>query len=427
MEADGGEVAPTVVRAAPVIAPPQLWNRNFSLFFVARATSLLGDVMLPMAITVAMLDAGYGMSGVGYALAAHIAPFVVFVVVGGALNDRFSPRIMMVCSDVARLVLQGALAALLFLGTPGLGQILALLALVGLGSATFQPGVAGIVPRLTSQVQKANAAQETAESTMAVLGPALAGVLLAVASPPAVLAVDAFTYGVSGLCLMLMRGLSPSAAPTSDGRHSLRRELGEGWREFRGRTWLTAVVATFMLGALTVLGPNQTLGYSTIVEDHGKTSFGMVMSVFGLGSVVGGLAAARFRPTFPLRTGAVAYGGVVLAPLTVALGLPVSWVAAGYACAGAGGAFWLVMFHTTVQTHVPVEVLSRVHAFDVAGSLMMAPAGRAAAGPAGEWLGPRHVLLVSACMGVVVCAVLLLTRPINRLPRDPLSKERAPM
>ncbi len=402
-------------RTSAGVAPAErLWNRDFGLFLLARSASQLGDMMLPVAITVAVLQSGHGASGVGYALAAHLAPFAVFVVAGGVLTDRFDPLVMMVGSDVARMVLQGVLAVALWTGDLALWQLLVLLALVGLGSATFQPGVARVVPQLTRQVQQANAALEVAESVMIMLGPAVAGVLVATTSPSVAFAADAATFGVSALCLLLLRGAGGAAAPV---RRSLRHELAEGWREFRGRTWLWATVAAFMLGALTVGGPNQTLGFSTIVVEHGKAPFGAVMSVFGLGCVLGGLVAARVRPRRPLRTGAVVWVGVVFAPLVVALDLPVPWIAAGYAVSGAAGSFWLVMFHTAVQTHVPVEVLGRVHAYDVAGSLLMAPVGRAVAGPVGEWLGPRTVLVASTAMGAVVCMILLSVRPIRRLGR----------
>src|SRR5262245_24368019 len=114
----------------------RLWNPDFRRFFVARTTSLLGDQMLPIAITAALVHTRYGMSGVGYALSAHIAPFAVLLVVGGVLSDRFGARRLMIISDVARLGFQAVLAALLVVGEPQLWQMLVLLALLGAGGAT---------------------------------------------------------------------------------------------------------------------------------------------------------------------------------------------------------------------------------------------------------------------------------------------------
>ncbi|MGO4424647.1 MFS transporter, partial [Streptomyces sp. MCAF7] len=186
---------------------PALWTADFRLFFTARTTSLLGDAMLPVAITSAVIRAGYGASGVGYALAALIAPFAALIIFGGVLSDRFGARRLMVVSDTGRLCSQAVLALLFLRGTPQLWQILALLALIGAGSAIFQPGVASITPRIAQDVQKANATLRISESVTAVIGPSLAGLLLAISSPATVVALDALTYGVSGVCLLLLRSV----------------------------------------------------------------------------------------------------------------------------------------------------------------------------------------------------------------------------
>lgn len=74
-----------------VTAPPRLWTRNFSLYFTARTMSVVGDTMIPVAMAVAMLALGHGVSGVGYALGAWMGAFALFVVFGGVFADRFHP------------------------------------------------------------------------------------------------------------------------------------------------------------------------------------------------------------------------------------------------------------------------------------------------------------------------------------------------
>ncbi|MBF8186817.1 MFS transporter [Nonomuraea sp. K274] len=397
---------------------PRLWSPDFTRFFVARTTSTIGDMMLPVALTAAMLESGYGASGVGYALAAHITPLAIFVVFGGVLSDRFGARRMMIGADAGRLVFQGLLATAFFVTTPPLWVVLVLLMSVGLGTAAFQPGVATVIPQIAKDVQAANATLRVSESMMTVLGPAFAGLLLAVSSPAVVLAVDAATFGISGICLLGLRGIVHTRPEV---RTSLRRQLVEGWQEFRSRTWLWGVIAIWMLGALTVFGPNQTLGFSTIAAQHGSFVFGLVMSAMGVGSVVGGLLATRVRPRHPLRAGSLSMSMFLFAPLTVALDLPAPLIATGYALMGAGMAFWLVMFHTSVQTHIPAALLGRVHAYDVAGSFVMQPVGRAMAGPVGEQVGARPYLFFASAMLLVCCALMLSVRAIRDLRRSDAS------
>lgn len=130
----------------------RLWSPDFLRFFVARTMSMAGDTMLPVALTAAMVQAGYGASGVGYALAAHIAPLAVCVVFGGVLSDRFGARRMMVGADAGRLLVEGVLAAFFLVTTPPLWLVLALLVPIGLGTALFQPGVATMIPRIAAMV-----------------------------------------------------------------------------------------------------------------------------------------------------------------------------------------------------------------------------------------------------------------------------------
>ncbi|WP_413804159.1 MFS transporter [Streptomyces iranensis] len=395
---------------------PSLWTADFRLFFTARTTSLLGDAMFPVAITAAVIRAGYGASGVGYALAALVAPFAALIIFGGVLSDRLGARRLMVVSDMARLCSQAVLALLFLLGTPQLWQILVLLALIGAGSAVFQPGVASITPRIAQDVQKANATLRISESVTAVIGPSLAGLLLAISSPATVVALDALTYGVSGACLLLLRSV-PMGPAARDVDSSFRADLVEGWREFRARTWLWSVIVVFMLWQLAGAGPTMTLGNSTLVTGYGTSTFGLVMSSLGAGSVLGGIVAIRFRPRYPLRAGALSMILWALMPLGVALGLPAPLIAGCYGVSGVGMAFWIVMFHTSVQTHIPQDVLGRVHAYDAAGSLVMKPVGQALAGPLAVVAGTVPLLCVSATMALVACALLLAIPAVRGLKR----------
>ncbi|WNI28559.1 MFS transporter [Streptomyces sp. ITFR-6] len=404
------------LRAEEAPPGPVLWTADFRRFFTARTTSLLGDAMLPVAITAAVIHAGYGASGVGYALAALVAPFAALIIFGGVMSDRLGARRLMVVSDTARLCSQGLLALLFLLGTPRLWQILVLLALIGAGSALFQPGVASITPLISRDVQRANATLRISESVTVVIGPSLAGLLLAVSSPASVVALDALTYAASGACLLRLRSV-PMGPAERGGETSFRADLVEGWREFRSRTWLWSVIVVFMLWQLAGAGPTTTLGNSMLVTDYGASVFGLVMSSLGAGSVLGGIIAIRLRPRYPLRDGAFSMILWVLMPLGVALDLPAPLIAGCYGVSGIGMAFWVVMFHTSVQTHIPQNVLGRVHAYDAAGSLVMKPVGQAAAGPLALVVGSGPLLYVSASMAVVACVLLLAIPAVRGLKR----------
>jgi MFS family permease len=390
-----------------------LWTPAFRRYFVARAVSLLGDAMLPVALAVGMLQAGFGTGAVGYALAAWMAPVALLVLFGGVLADRFSARRMMIGADVVRLVNQLVFAGVFLVGSAQLWHILVLQAINGAATAMFQPGIASMVPQVAEDTQRANATLRVAEAITTLIGPALAGVVIAVNGAGGVFLLDAATFAVSAIALSLLRVASAPRAATG----SMWRNLVEGWSEFRARTWLWAVIAIWVVYGLAVFGPALPLGAAIIVGGHGSTAYAWVMCAFGAGTVVGGLAGLRLRPQRPLAAGATAMFLFALWPLSLAVDLPVAVIAVGHLLAGAGFAFWGVMWSTTVQTHIPGEVLNRVYAYDVAGSILFLPIGRALAGPAAYVFGERGLLAGSTVIGIASCALLLSIPAIRTLRR----------
>ncbi|WP_367319481.1 MFS transporter [Streptomyces sp. HUAS ZL42] len=402
-------------------------SRDFALFFVARAVARLGDTMLPVALAAGLLQHGYGAGAVGLTMAATAAAFSALVVFGGVIADRFSTRRLMIGADLVRLGTQAVAAVLFFADHVVLWEICVIGAVNGVAGAVFQPGVASTVPRLASDVQGANGAIRIAESAAQLAGPALAGLLVGFASPGGVFAAHAATYAVSALCLLLIHlpPLAPGGRPTAHSAGAFRADLVEGWREFRARTWLWGVIAVWCLYMIAVWGPSVPLAATEVVLQHGPRAYGLVNSALGAGTVIGGVAALRLRPRRMLRAGAVALFGFAAFPATVGAGLGVPVMAAGAAVAGVGMSFWGVMWATSVQTQVPPDVLNRIHAYDVAGSLAMMPVGQALAGPAASALGADHVLLVAGAMSLVVPTALLAVPAIRGLVRAD-AKHRTP-
>ncbi|MBY8840839.1 MFS transporter [Streptomyces sp. SP2-10] len=402
---------------------PAVWSRDFALFFLARAVARLGDTMLPVALAAGLLEHGYGAGAVGLAMASTVAAFAGLVVFGGVVADRFSTRRLMIGADLVRVGTQSLAAGLFFTGHVVLWQICAIGVVNGVAGAVFQPGVASTVPRLAADVQGANGAIRIAESAAQLAGPAVAGVLVGLASPGGLFAVHAATYTLSALCLLLLRLPPPAAgdrATTGSALRAFRDDLVDGWREFRSRTWLWGVIAVWCLYMIAVWGPTVPLVATEVVRHHGPRAYGLLNSALGAGTVAGGLLALRLRPRRMLRAGALALFAFFGFPAAVGAGLGVPAMAAGAALAGAGMSFWGVMWATTVQTQVPADVLNRIHAYDVAGSLAMMPVGQALAGPAAGALGAGHVLLTAGAVSLVVAATLLAIPAVRDLVRaDP--------
>ncbi|MER7956804.1 MFS transporter [Streptomyces sp. NPDC096030] len=395
---------------------PAIWTRNFQYYFTARSAGLLGWAMLPVAVSAGLLSAGYGLSTAGYAMAFLVGPFAGLVLFGGVLADRFTARRMMIMADLANLTAHVLLAFLFIRGIDQLWHLYGVLMVVGTANAMFQPGASSTVPLVARDVQGANGVLRISEAFTALGGPALAGVLVGLGATGWVMVISAVAYGTSAVCLFALRlGVVP-APPAGE---SLVRNLVVGWHEFRSRSWLWGVIVIWMFFAMLSWGPQLTLAAGVIVPTHGATAFGLLNCAFGAGTVAGGVLAMRYKPARPLAAGAVALLAFPLYPLGIVLDWPVWLLAVAQVVVGVGITFWGVMWATSVQTQVPGEVLNRVHAYEVAGSVGMFPIGSALAGPAVGAFGTDKVLLVGVLIALLTAVALVSARPIRTLGRVP--------
>ncbi|MBD0691928.1 MFS transporter [Streptomyces sp. CBMA123] len=399
--------------AAPPAPPARLWTRNFGLYFTARTVAVLGDTMIPVATTVAMLALGFGVGAVGVALGAWMGAFALFVVFGGVFADRFHPRPQMIAADALRCAVQAGLAVCLWLGHPPLGLLVAGSVLGGLATAMFQPGLTSLVPQVAADPQQANGVLRVSQGVATMAGPAIAGTLVAAVSPASVFAATAATFVLSGLCLAALR--LPSIEP--DRTASTLQNLREGWTAFRSRSWLWSVILIWWVLGVSVWGPITPVGAVSIIGAHGKAAFGWAESSFGVGCVLGGLVAIRLRPARPLFGGALAMLLFPLMPLSAALVPAVPLLMLGYLISGIGWAFWGVQWATSVQTQIPADKLNRVAAYEIAGSILAVPLGQAVAGPASDLVGVHRLLFLGAAVSLGCVLALLAVRPVRRLPR----------
>jgi MFS family permease len=390
-----------------------LSERQFRRYFVGQFTSYLGDGLLPVAVSFAVLDLTGSASDLGLVLAARMVPVVVFLLVGGVWADRLPRHLVMLGSDVGRGVVQGLLAVLLLTGSAELWHLLVLQALYGVAEAFMRPAAIGLLPTIVAgaRLQQANALMATAVNTAYIVGPALAGVIVAAAGAGTAIAVDAGTFAVSTASLALLR--LPAAAEHA-ARLPFLADLREGWDEFRSRTWLWASVTAFSFYLLAVISPLMVLG--PVVADRelgGAGPWGAIAAAIGLGTLAGSVCAARVRPARPLFTVAVLLAGPAFTALALALVLPTPVIAVLGFAAGATEGFYEVVWITAMQERIPPTALSRVSSYDTVGSFVFMPVGFALAGPAAEAFGLRATLVgMAGC--AVATAVVLATRPSVR-------------
>ncbi|HVA02699.1 MAG TPA: MFS transporter [Acidimicrobiales bacterium] len=391
-----------------------LSSRDFRLFLVGRLTSFIGTGMLPVALAFAVLARHGSTSDVGYVLGADTLPLVLFLLVGGAAADRLNRRVVMLSADVMRTLAQGVMAAWILVGHPPLWGFLATQALVGVGNAFFTPAMTGLIPEVApaESLQQANVLNSMAEWSGRLLGPALAGVIVATAGPGWAVGADAFTYLVSAICLVGLRvGWSGTAAT-----EPFLAQMRTGWRAFRSRTWLWSIVTQFSSYGFFVFAPFFVLG-AVVAKQRlgGAAAWGTVLALQGLGSVLGSMMMLRFHPRRPLLVAELGLVGFALPMVALAAGSPLAVVAATSFVSGASIGVFGPLWDTTMQSQLPPEVLSRASAYDWFGSMVFLPLGFAFAGTLARVLGIDGALYLGAGWLVISTAVVVALPGVTSL------------
>lgn len=368
--------------------------------------------MAPVAVAFAVLAHGTA-SDVGYVLSAGTVPLVVLLLVGGVVGDRISRRRLMLWSDCLRTTAELGLGVWVLRGHPPVWGFMALAAAMGVGESFFSPALTGIVPQLLSGdlLQQGNALNGLSSSSGGIVGPAIAGIIVAVSNPGWAILVDGATYFVSVVSLALIR---------IDWRASEHPEafmvlLREGWREFWSRTWLWAIViqsgcVNALFASSIVLGPlvaQQSLG--------GASSWGAILASLGVGSLVGGVVMLRVHPRRPLFTACL---WALLFPLPLfflATRSAVVLIALAAFFAGLSMAVFSVQWTTTMQREIPASVLSRVSAYDWFGSLVFLPLGMALVGPVSSTFGITSTLVGCGVIMIVLLVTTLMIPSVVRL------------
>jgi MFS family permease len=379
----------------------------FALLFAGRAISSLGDRLVPVALAFAVLGLTRSVTDLGIVFAAQTVPLIVFVLLAGVWSDRLPRQLVMLASDVVRGLAQGLTAALLLAGAAHVWEIAALQAVYGTAEAFFGPASTAVVPQTVDQsmLQQANALLGLSGNVAAVLGPALAGVLVATAGPGWALAADAATFVASAGCLAFVR-LGPVALGV---RASTLSELRSGWRAFRSRTWLWVTVVYFTLFLAFVYGPLQVLGPQVALRSLGGTgAWAAISTALGVGSLAGGLLGMRWRPRHPLRMAFIMFG--VAGPALIAVlaaHAPLALILVVALFDGSTGTLFNVFWFTALQREIPADELSRVSSWDYLGSVVLYPVGLAASGPVASALGVSATLYGAAALfALLLCAVL---------------------
>jgi predicted MFS family arabinose efflux permease len=385
-----------------------LRDRRFAALFVAHIASNLGDWLAFLALwAVVGLHGGAGTPALAALATSYLLPLVIVMPLSGACVDRWPLRRVLVATDLLRAAVVAA-----FVWTESLaGQCVLLFALQALG-CFFNPAQAAAVVRLVppSRLVAANSLTTQAAHAAKLIGPAVAGLLVAAWGAESAFWIDAATFAWSALWLATLPALPPLAP--EPGARAGGTPLGRALRgaaaglRFVGSD--AAVRATLAYVAVACAGLGAWLAtFAVLARDRwelGARGTGFMASTFGAGAILGAAAAVplagRFGAARVLRGAVLALAAPLAA--VAAADTRIAGIAATLAL-GAATALVLVPATALVQTATPPPFLARVQGAAITVVGLVQAASVAAAGLAARVVPAPRTLAVAA-LGVAVAA-----------------------
>ena len=429
--------------AAP--APPPAFSHLAGANLAAQAAEQVSLAAVPM---VAVLALGAGPRETGVLAAAQSLPFLLLALPFGLWADRASRRRLMVGAEATRVLAMALLAALVVAASGAALSLpaLALLGFVGaVGTVAFSVAAPAMVSVLVPReaLARANGRIELARSLAFAAGPALAGAIVAAAGGGGAFALAALLSALAVMLLMRLPADHPRTQPAAAAmamasssapepglgpeasalQRSSLAELREGARFVWRNRWLRPILLTavvwnlswMVLQAAYVPHAMQHLGL-------GARGVGFTLSLYGLGMVLGALAASRLMSGLPLGW-AIALGPLVSVFAAAAMAATLVWPSAALAALsfflfGAGPIVWTVSSTTVRQTLTPVAILGRVSSIFLTANAGARPLGAALGVAAAVIVGAQHAIaacLLLAAAGFVLQALVIMRSPVRAL------------
>ncbi len=389
-----------------------LRHGNYRLFFGGQLVSTIGTWMQSIAQPWLVLQLTHSALMVGLALAMQYLPMLLAGPFGGLVADRFPKRRVLQVTQAAFAVPAITLFAVTYTHTVTYPVVLACAFVWGLIQVVDVPTRQAFAIEMVGRddLMNAIALNSSIWNTGAVLGPSLAGVLIAAAGIPTCFLLNAVSYLAVIASLGLMRNL-PSLLPNPDHQRMLDRVV-EGGRYVRADPVvlnILLVVGSFSLFAMNRLTLIPL--FADQVLHAGAAGFGFLMGAQGLGAMTGALTLvfvpgqASGRRQFWIGLS----WAVFLLAFSFSPWFPLSLVL--LYLSGISQMWFMAMANTRVQMATPDRLRGRVMAFYAQAVMGAGPLGATQAGALASWAGPPVAMAAGAGVAAVVLIAIRLLSP----------------
>ena len=392
-----------------------LRHRDFRLLWTGQTVSSFGDNVQNVAMPFQLLALGATPLQLGIAVAIDTAASIAFLLVGGAIADRVPRRTLIIASDVLGGCVVGIVALLSATGQLRIEHVYVAAVALGAADAFLRPAYTAIIANLVPAdvLRAGNAARLLGRSLARIAGPTVGGLAVAFGGPALAFGINALTFVFSFATLMLATPVRRILASTT----SLIRDIREGFGYVFSVRWIWTTITYFMLVNVAYVGQSGVMTPLLVrdVLSGNAETFGVLISAYGVGTIVASVVVAQLRIR---RPGRLLFAFELLAAICVlAIGLvPIlPAVVVFMALTGVGLASSTVIWEAMLQRHVPENLLGRVASIDLLGNSLINPIGPLAAAALVGSIGAAGAFAVAGAYAVAFASIALVVSPVRRM------------
>jgi MFS family permease len=396
--------------------------RNYRLWVVGQGISLSGTWMQTVAQGLLVLQLTGSGTALGLVTALQTIPVLLFGPWGGVVADRFPKRRILYVTQAVSAVLGLLLGTLVATGAVRIEMVYLLALCLGAVSAVDNPTRQAFVLEMVGKEEIVNAISlNSTEINLArVVGPAIAGILIASVGLAACFLINGFSFLAVLAVLMAMRAEELRPTPLAS---RMPGQLRQGLQYVRASPVIrTILVMMAVIGTFTYEFSVSLPLFAEVTFRQGPATYAAMTAAMGVGAVVGGLYTASRGTGSPQRliSAALLFGGAVLMT-AVAPSLPLALlalVAVGFCSIG-----FTSLGNATLQLATSAEMRGRVMALWTVAFLGSTPIGGPLIGAIGEHVGPRWALALGGVAAMVAAG--LGAGVFRRQPEDAVPMETA--
>jgi MFS family permease len=409
-----------------------LGYRDYRLLFIGQLISSVGNAFYSVALPWYMLTQGGGPINLGLVLTAYGVPLGATTLLGGWLSDKLRARRVMLVADAACAVVTGGLAWATVGAHAPLWVIAALTAAMGAFEGLFAPASQSIAPDLLpeEQLQAANGLFYALMRLAQMVGPSLAGLVVARAAASDGFAIDAATFVASVLTLIFIRNRVTFPAPASDSvapstATALAEEASEVaptptsiWRFALSSRFFQILLLVILVGNL-FNGAVMEVAIPALAQGPlraGAQGYGFILTGWGTGALAGALLASALGARINRGYQSILFF-TIQAFAIVALGFSVSALMA-IGCMAAFGllnSLGNVSFLTLIQRKLPRNLLGRIMGVFTFCNFATLPISVAVGGFATARFGAAPVIFGGAVIQLAAMAIAFASREIREM------------